>query len=301
VIINQQQESVILLTEQHNTAFGLTNAEVFALVGSSGTGKSHRAIKLAHECGAEIIIDDGLIIKANQIIMGHTAKRQPTRIGAIKAALFLDKSQAAKAREVIVELAPEKILILGTSRGMVDKIAEALGLPAVTKYIMIEDIASGKEIERARMMRSKYAKHVIPAPTVEVRKSFPGTLIDPLKVFLKSQNKTGRKSWLEQSVVRPNFTYYGKLTISRHALIAIAGRAAEEKRGVKSAGKINLTQSEDGLLVDLFPVFFFGTNLADIAADIQIAVKKQLEYMTGLSVTSVNVTVKDIVIEGDKG
>lgn len=286
-----------MLTEQHNTSTALKNTEVFALVGSSGTGKSHRAIKLAHECGAEIIIDDGLIIKANQILMGHTAKKQPTRIGAIKAALFLDKSQAANAREVINELSPEKILILGTSEGMVDKIAETLGLPAVKNYIMIEDIASGKEIERARLMRSRYARHVIPAPTVEVRKSFPGTLIDPLKVFLKPQNKAGRKSWLEQSVVRPNFTYYGKLTISKQALVAIASRAAEETKGVKSAGKVNVTQNEEGIAVEIFPVLLFGSNLAIISGEIQDAVKRHLEYMTCLSVTSVNVTVIDIAFD----
>ncbi len=286
-----------MLTEQHNISTGLKNTEVFALVGSSGTGKSHRAIKLAHECGAEIIIDDGLIIKANQILMGHTAKKQPTRIGAIKAALFLDKSQAANAREVINELSPEKILILGTSEGMVDKIAEILGLPVVKNYIMIEDIASGKEIERARLMRSRYAKHVIPAPTVEVRKSFPGTLIDPLKVFLKPQNKASRKSWLEQSVVRPNFTYYGKLTISKQALVAIASRAAEETKGVKSAGRVNVTQNEEGIAVEIFPVLLFGSNLAAISGEIQDAVKRHLEYMTGLSVTSVNVTVKDIAFD----
>lgn len=286
-----------MLTEQNNAGTGASSTEVLALVGSSGTGKSHRAIKLAHECGAEIIIDDGLIIKSNQILMGHTAKKQPTRIGAIKAALFLDKNQAANAREAINELAPAKILILGTSEGMVDKIAETLGLPAVANYIKIEDIASGKEIERARLMRSRYAKHVIPAPTVEVRKSFPGSLIDPLKVFLKPHHKASARSWLEQSVVRPNFTYYGKLTISRQALTAIAGRAAEGIKGVKSSGKVNVTQNDEGIAVEIYPALLFGSNLAALSGEIQDAVKKHLEYMTGLSVTSVNVTVKDIAFD----
>ncbi len=273
--------------------------EVYALVGPSGTGKSHRAIKVAHDFQAEVIIDDGLIIKGNQILVGHTAKKQPTRIGAIKAALFQDKNQAEKARQTIKGLFPERILILGTSVGMVDKIAENLNLPAVTKYISIEDIASGREIEKARMMRSRYSKHVIPAPTVEVRKSFPGTLIDPLRVFLKPQSKTTGKSWLEQSVVRPTFTYYGRLTISRQALTAIASRAAEEIPGVKSAGKINLTQDDNGVAVELYPVLLFGSNLNSVSRHVQDIVREKIEYMTGLSVSSVNITVKDIVFEKD--
>ena len=34
--------------------------EVIAFVGSSGTGKSHRALVVAHENNIECIIDDGI-------------------------------------------------------------------------------------------------------------------------------------------------------------------------------------------------------------------------------------------------
>ena len=36
--------------------------EVIAFVGGSGTGKSHRALVLAHENSVECIIDDGILI-----------------------------------------------------------------------------------------------------------------------------------------------------------------------------------------------------------------------------------------------
>lgn len=275
--------------------------ETIALIGPSGTGKSHRAIKVAHDYNVDIIIDDGLLIRGNQILVGHTAKKQPTRIGAIKAALFLEEEQAEKAKMVIKKTAPERVLILGTSLGMVQKIAANLGLPGIARVINIEEIASRQEIKRAQLMRTRFSKHVIPAPTVEVRKSFPGTLIDPLKVFLKQQKNPGQKSWLEQSVVRPTFTYYGKLTISQNALNAIASKAADDIEGVKSAGKVTLIQGEDGVVVEIHPILYFGTNLNNMSRKIQNEVKDKIEYMTGLSVKSVNVTVKDIIIKNPRG
>ena len=49
--------------------------EVIALVGPSGTGKSHRALLVAHNNQADAIIDDGLLIKDGTIIAGKSAKR----------------------------------------------------------------------------------------------------------------------------------------------------------------------------------------------------------------------------------
>ena len=50
--------------------------EVYALVEASGTGKSHRALWVAKERNIEYIIDDGLLIRGNEIIAGKSAKRK---------------------------------------------------------------------------------------------------------------------------------------------------------------------------------------------------------------------------------
>ena len=42
--------------------------EVYVLVGHSGTGKSHCAPLLAYQHRIEYLIDDGLLIKGNQIL-----------------------------------------------------------------------------------------------------------------------------------------------------------------------------------------------------------------------------------------
>ncbi len=273
--------------------------QVIALIGPSGTGKSHRAIMVAHQTRSDIIIDDGLLIKGNQIIMGSTAKKQPTRIGAIKAALFYDPEMAAKAAETIREYNPKRVLILGTSEGMVRKIAKNLNLPEISKFIKIEDVASPEEIKRARFNRTKFSRHVIPAPTMEVLKGFPGTLIEPLRVLIKKDKEKHHysRSWLEQSVVRPTFTFYGNLTISEHAIASIAQISAREVSGVKSPGKVHVNQTESGLIVEISPVLYHGAFLPGVSKRLQSVVKEKIEFMTGLSVKSVNVSIKHIELK----
>jgi len=276
--------------------------EVCALVGPSGTGKSHRAIMVAHQTNSDIIIDDGLVIKGNQILVGNTAKKQPTRIGAIKAALFLDEELADKAREVITQHRPAKVLILGTSLGMVQKIADTLSLPPISKIIDIQEVASPEEIKNARINRTKFSKHVIPAPTMEVRKGFPGTLIDPLLVLIKKDKDKapGGRNWLEQSVVRPTFTYYGKLTISENAIISIVSLAAREVSGVNSPGKVHVLQAEEGLIIDIAPVLYYGAFLPGVSRKLQTVIKDRVEYMTGLSLKTVNVIIKGIELKNTR-
>ena len=62
--------------------------KIYTLVGKSGTGKSHHATELCKNKNIESIIDDGLFIYRNNVIAGTSAKRQDTKIGAVKTALF---------------------------------------------------------------------------------------------------------------------------------------------------------------------------------------------------------------------
>ncbi len=273
--------------------------EVYALIGPSGTGKSHRAVMVAHQTNSDIIIDDGLLIKGDQILVGNTAKKQPTRIGAIKAALFLDRNLAERAREVLRDHNPSRVLILGTSVDMARRIASTLDLPGISRVIDIREVASPEEIKKARINRTRFSRHVIPAPTMEVRKGFPGTIIDPLRVLIrKDKDKAlAGRSWLEQSVVRPTFTYYGKLTISEHAVSSIVALAAREVSGVRSPGRIHTAQTEEGLVIDISPVLYYGAFLPGVCKKLQAVVKDRVEYMTGLSIKTVNVIVKGIELK----
>ena len=67
--------------------------KVYAFVGPSGTGKSYRAQMVASENDINFIIDDGLLIKDNEIVAGLSAKKAPTKIETVKHALFLSKDE----------------------------------------------------------------------------------------------------------------------------------------------------------------------------------------------------------------
>jgi len=268
--------------------------DVFALVGASGTGKSHRAVLLAHKYNADLIIDDGLLIKDKRILAGTSAKRQPTRIGAIKSALFMNEEIYHEVKNALFKINPQRVLILGTSEKMVKRISQRLNLPEPVKIIRIEDIASLKEIRKARYTRTLYGKHVIPAPTVEVKKTFPKTIIDSLQIFLHRKDSYGAKSWLEQSVVRPTFTSYGKFFITKNALVNIVSHTLKMIDGIDKPGRVDINASEDGIVIKISPTMRYGMHLGNLGKKAQYLVRRQIENMTNLNVKAINVYVKEL-------
>ena len=173
--------------------------EVYALIGASGTGKSHNANLVLEEYGIEMMIDDGLLIKDGKKMAGTSAKAEETTVAAVKRAIFHDPMHAAEVRERIAHLQPKKILILGTSEKMIDKITAALNLPPVKNKIFIQDIVTPEQIELAQSMRRE-GKHVIPLPSIEVKKDMPNYWIDSIwglslkKTKTKARAKTKAKA-----------------------------------------------------------------------------------------------------------
>ena len=120
----------------------LENIKVYAFVGPSGTGKSYRAQMVAGEKGVHYIIDDGLLINENEVIAGSSATKASTKIETVKKALFINEDEKKKITDAFEKYKPESILILGTSDGMVEKIAANLGLPQISEYIYINEVAT---------------------------------------------------------------------------------------------------------------------------------------------------------------
>ena len=163
--------------------FGNNKIKVYAFVGPSGTGKSYRAQMVASEKNIRYIIDDGLLIRDHEIVAGISAKKAQTKIETVKHAIFLDEERKIEMCNAIKKYKPESILILGTSDGMVEKIAHNLELPKIEEIIYITDVATKQEMETARRIRQTEGKHVIPVPTFEIKKDFSGYLLDPLQIF----------------------------------------------------------------------------------------------------------------------
>ncbi|EGO62098.1 Asp23/Gls24 family envelope stress response protein [Acetonema longum] len=273
--------------------------EVIALTGPSGTGKSHRALIVAHEYNADAIIDDGLFIKDSKIIAGYSAKKEPSKIKAVKRAIFMDEEHASSVRAAVKETNPERILILGTSVNMVEKIVEILQLPPLTKIIRIQDIATPAEIVRARESRIKEGKHIIPVPTIELKPHFSGYLIDPLQIFFKKPQAKYRKLG-EKSIVRPTFSYYGKLLISDAALAVIVDYVATSDPSITRTSQVIIRNSNDrekGISISLEVTIKYGASIWNVVHQAQHRIKDMVEYMTGMMIREVNIEVKRLSIE----
>lgn len=204
---------------------------VFAFVGPSGTGKSYRAQMVAGENNISYIIDDGLLINENEVVAGESAKKAPTKIETVKHAIFIDEKERKEMVKAIKKYKPESILILGTSDGMVEKIAKNLELPEIQKTIYIEEVATKDEMETARNIRITQGKHVIPVPTFEIKKDFSGYILDPLQIFKSKGN--GKKPYIsEKSIIRPTFSYLGNFTISDTVFRQIVEYLARKEEGI---------------------------------------------------------------------
>jgi uncharacterized alkaline shock family protein YloU len=185
---------------------------------------------VAEKYGIEYIIDDGLLIRDNRILAGHSAKKEKTFMAAVKVALFDEKGQRDEVARKLQTEKTKKILILGTSEKMVNKIAARLQLPPISKIIKIEDIASQEEIERAIRTRKIEGKHVIPVPSIEIKRTYPNIFYDAIKIFKhrKAPSLGPGTQVHEKSVVRPEYSKRGKVAISESALSQMVIHCVDE-------------------------------------------------------------------------
>lgn len=164
--------------------------EIYALYGTSGTGKSSSALELAHRMNIDAIIDDGILIYQGRKVAGTSAKYEKTKIQAVKRAIFHYEEHAEEVRRSLEQHQPGRLLILGTSQRMITRIVEALHLPASIEYIPIESIKPPQEIEAARYVRETMGRHVIPIPRVEVEKDFLQRLISSATQIFSSKKRS---------------------------------------------------------------------------------------------------------------
>ena len=261
-------------------------------VGPSGTGKSYRAMWVARQNDIRLVIDDGLLLSEHHIIAGVSAKKEKTKLGSVRRALFTDPKHAADVRKAIANSNRDKILILGTSDGMVKKIAEVLELPEPEEIIRIEDIATPEEIEKALRVRKEQGKHVIPAPTFAVKKDFSGYFTDSVKIFLRGKHRPQYEA--EKTVVRPTFSYLGEFTIATRVLVDIATNEASRVQGVARVFKTNVNNGGDGATFNMEISVIHHVRIPDVVKLIQEHISETVETLTGINVLKVNVTVKAI-------
>lgn len=264
---------------------------VYGLYGKSGTGKSYHAMNVCKEFDLEAIIDDGLFIFGNRVVAGISAKRQNTKIGAIKTALFIEDVHCDEVRNKIREVAPESLLILGTSEAMVEKIRKRLDLPRLSAIISIDDITTEDQRELARKQRKELGKHVIPAPTFQIKRQFSGYFLDPLRIF---RSWGGRTTYSEKTLVRPTFSYLGDYDLSDKVIVDIATYISERITGVDAILRTTAESNENGVRIIILVIVKYGNRILDVAEEMQQKISKQVEAMTALNVIAVDIDVRGI-------
>ena len=267
--------------------------KVYAFVGPSGTGKSYRAQMVASEKGIHFIIDDGLLIKDNEIIAGESAKKAPTKIETVKHALFYEDAEKKPIEKAIKKYKPAKILILGTSDGMVQKIAANLGLPEVSDTTYINQVATEEEMQTARHIRVTEGKHVIPVPTFELKKDFSGYLLDPLQIF-KSKG-IGQKPYIsEKTIMRPTFSYLGNFTISDTVFRQLTEYLAKREKAIFRVLKTRVENYGEGPSIYLEVMVEYGYNVIDAVENFKAKVIREIEKQTTMNVKSMDIVIKGI-------
>lgn len=268
--------------------------EIYALVGSSGTGKSYHAMDIANEYQITHIIDDGILISRGKKVAGKSAKAEKTMVGAVKCAIFNDRLHCNQVKQAIDKEKPKKILILGTSEHMIDRIIEALGLNAPQKIIFIEEVSTPENIAIAREMRS-LGKHIIPLPSVEVKNDFKNYWLAPVAHFFIRKNKKDNHSNVEKTIVRPTFSELGKVTISEQVVNEIVIHISKKYELFKDSLKVAVKIVDYSVSLRCELRMSYGEPIQKYIKSFQEEIKMTLEFITGLEVVKIHIIITGLM------
>lgn len=279
------------------TVWKLRGRKVMALVGRSGTGKSFRSKLVADKYGIEMIIDDGLLIHGEKIIAGKSAKKEQVFLKAIKTALFDDDDHREEVLSALQKSNFKKILIIGTSVKMVNKIASRLKLPEPEKIFKIEELASKDEIETAMRIRNSEGKHVIPVPTIEITRTYPQFVYDSMRIFFKNKipSPWKKKKMYEKTIVRPEFGKRGKITMSEAAVTQMVVHCLDEFDDTIKVKKVLIKNEPEGYTLNVKLRVPIKLQVSGTLSELQTYIAESLERYGGMIINQVNIEVDDWV------
>jgi len=218
-------------------------------------------------------------------------------MAAVKAALFDDKSHRDEVARRLQNEKYKRILLLGTSEKMVNKIAVRLQLPPPQKIIKIEDISSQEEIEKAIRTRRIEGKHVIPVPSIEVKKSYSGIFYDVIRIFKKEVAPPwiGHVATLhEKSLVRPEYSKRGKVIISEAALSQFVIHCVDEYDKNIKVKKVLVKDDKMGYRIVITIDVPYGIQLGGNIHELQQYVIDTIEHYTGILIEEINIIIDKI-------
>jgi uncharacterized alkaline shock family protein YloU/adenylate kinase family enzyme len=269
--------------------------QVLALVGKSGSGKSFRARLVMEKHGIDLLIDDGLLIENQKIVAGKSAKKEQAYLAAVRTALFTEREHRREVRHAIEKSRFKRILVLGTSERMVRKICVALKLPEPRRIIMIEEIATAEEIETAINHRQTHGRHVIPVPSIEVRRNYPRIMGDSVKVIWKrGLGLLRRDKTYEKTVVRPAFSTKGAVQISEAALTQMIMHCVSEFSPGIVISRLAIKYDQRGYRIDVHVQVPYRLELKGSIYSLQQYIVEHVERFTGIIIDELNIIIDNV-------
>ena len=291
---------------------GKNRITVYAFYGPSGTGKSYRAKLVARRNGIRVLIDDGLLIQDEKILAGKSAKMEQNYMGAVRTALFDSKDHRDEVAKAIAANRVRKILILGTSEKMVNKIALRLQLPLPEKYMQIQDIATPEQMEEARRSRMIEGKHIIPVREHEIKKKISSNIfVDSIHVALARRKLLSRllaafapakaappepSRHFEKSVVRPAFAVPKRKEISHAALCRMAVQYFGEYHASLRIKRMDVTSIDTGYTLSMTVDVPFGVpQLVEFISSAKKFATEKIEKESGAFIKEIAVSIDKVL------
>lgn len=279
----------------------LGGIRVYALVGKSGTGKSFRAKLVAEKYDIPYIIDDGLLIHGKSIVAGKSAKREKIYMSAVRTALFDDQLHRYEVIKAIRARKMHKILIIGTSERMVARTAERLELPPPSKIVLIEEISSKEDIEKAQKSRNDEGKHVIPVPSIEVERDYPQLFSKSIKILFQIGRGVGRRKdrdskVYEKSVVQPAFHVgtKGKIAISSNALGQMIAHCVDEFDGTLIVKRVKIRPENGVYFIRAEIKIPYGNQFTENLSELHDYIVDRIEKFTGIIISKLDLVISGI-------
>ncbi len=135
---------------------------------------------------------------------------------------------------------------------------------------------------------------------MKLKKIFHGYLLDPLQIF-KSKGKGQQPYISEKSIIRPTFSYMGKFTISDLVFRQILEYLAQKTPAIHKVLKTRVENYGEGAKIYMEVSIVYGFNVVDGLNNFKEKSKKEIETLTAMNVTKLEVVAKNIYVPQEGG
>ncbi|GAH82577.1 unnamed protein product, partial [marine sediment metagenome] len=140
--------------------------------------------------------------------------------------------------------------------------------------------------------RNSEGKHIIPVPALEVKRNNPQIFFDTVRIFFKKRFQTVKKGKIfEKTVVRPEYSKRGKLSISETALTQMVLHCVQEFDASLKVEKVIVLRDSSDYGLEVILNVPFENQVAGHLYQLQEYIGKNIEQFTGLIIKEVNLTI----------